>query len=113
MFPFQRLGSPETWLSPMANFLFAIVMQTRRFGTSGARDVRQVVLDVGRFLQAHQKWKSDSASTEAEEHSWLSPRNSLLFYTSRSRLRQKLLEKHVPWLDAAPAIDPSEATIKS
>jgi WD40 repeat protein len=64
---------------------------------------RPTLRDVSTLLKVHRT--SITEYRENDLNSLNSPKNSLLFWPSRTPLRQTLLKKHLPWLDTSPNID--------
>ncbi|KAF2678075.1 WD40 repeat-like protein [Lentithecium fluviatile CBS 122367] len=100
-------------LAMIAKLDLAPTEQARKSSDIDTQKLRQTVQDVSRFLKVHWLWKSTStweegSQTEDDKNSRINPSNSLLFYPSRTALRQEQLKEHFKWLAAAPIINLSD-----
>ncbi|KAF2497769.1 WD40 repeat-like protein [Lophium mytilinum] len=86
----------------LAELDFALKMQNADIVYT--QDFRLMIRDFSTLLKVH---RTSTTKDKNYKNILAGPNNSLLFWPSRTSLKQKLLKKHFSWLDAAPSIDPS------
>ncbi|KAI0526727.1 WD40-repeat-containing domain protein [Xylaria bambusicola] len=90
----------------------ALTTKSRRLGVTNIGDINfhRLVMEAGRFLTTHQRWKATSDVSGRNGDDIIRPKNSLLFSPIDDSIAMRLLPRFYPWLKARPVIGSGVAT---